>query len=69
MQFADRMHHRLYDVQTNLKRLAEISQIREREAEQKKRGFAGLFRDSKSSARNLSVEDELNISTDHRNGI
>lgn len=66
MQFADRMHHRLYDVQDNLKKLAEISQTREKQEEQKKRGWSSLFRDSKASKNAMSVEDELHISTDHR---
>jgi len=68
MQFADRMHHRLYDVQTNLKKLAELSQTREKQAEQKSRGWSGLFRDSKSYANKVSIEDELHVSTDHRTG-
>jgi len=63
MQFADRMHHRLYDVQTNLKKLAELSQNREREAEQKSRGLGSLFRSVKPSAKSVSVEEELNLNT------
>lgn len=65
MQFADRMHHRLYDVQTNLKRLAEISQTREQQS-QKKRGWGSLFRDPRPGKSNLSIEEELYISTDHK---
>jgi len=69
MQFADRMHHRLYDVQTNLKKLAEISETREKQAEQKNRGWAGLFREPRSFGSKASIEDELHISTQHRHGL
>lgn len=66
MQFADRMHHQLFDVQNNLKKLAELSQTREKQEQQKNRGWTNMFRDRKPQNSALSVEEELNVSTEHR---
>jgi len=53
MQFADRMHHRLFDVQSNLKKIAEL--VEQRQGQSKKGSWGHFFRDSEVR----SVEQQI----------